>query len=332
MQIFIAGNVESRRTAYFIKAGDELHIDIRFISYKELEQNLSLYTNTIIKLEPPCYNETDFVAYNELCYAYIRQLRRIDAKSKAESVRFINSPSSILLTLDKSKTKEVLSGLRTTPLLPASASNFEELIEITQKQKRKNIFLKPRYGSGAGGIMALRIHPLSGDIRAYTTLKRINGHFYNTKHIYPLRDTREIAPIANVVLKAGAIVEQWVMKDETDEGNYDLRVVSQFGKVEHVVVRYSKGTITNLHLNNKPGTFDDLSLPSSLKDEIAEQCLEANRLLGLNYSGTDILIEKDTLKPYIIEVNGQGDHIYQDIFNENNIYKKQIKHQLCLPL
>ena len=36
-----------------------------------------------------------------------------------------------------------------------------------------------------------------------------------------------------------------------------------------------------------------------------------------------MLIEKG--RPYIIEMNGQGDLIYQDIFSENIIYRSQVE-------
>ncbi len=44
---------------------------------------------------------------------------------------------------------------------------------------------------------------------------------------------------------------------------------------------------------------------------------------GLSMAGLDILLEKNTLRPLVIEMNGQGDLIYQDIFHENRIYREQ---------
>ena len=34
-------------------------------------------------------------------------------------------------------------------------------------------------------------------------------------------------------------------------------------------------------------------------------------------------MEKGSLRPRIIELNGQGDLIYQDIYSENRIYRHQ---------
>ncbi len=43
----------------------------------------------------------------------------------------------------------------------------------------------------------------------------------------------------------------------------------------------------------------------------------------LKSAGIDILLEKGSLKPRIIEMNGQGDLIYQDIYADNLIYRRQ---------
>ena len=42
-------------------------------------------------------------------------------------------------------------------------------------------------------------------------------------------------------------------------------------------------------------------------------------------AGMDIMLGKHNLKPRIIEMNGQGDLIYQDIYQENKIYTEQIR-------
>ena len=45
---------------------------------------------------------------------------------------------------------------------------------------------------------------------------------------------------------------------------------------------------------------------------------------ALSYAGIDVMLKKNTLKPLIIEINGKGDLLYQDIFYENSIYKNQL--------
>ncbi|MDH6358515.1 STM4014 family protein [Parabacteroides sp. PF5-9] len=324
MQALVVSNEVSLRTTYFIKAGTDLGIDTRFITYDELENSLSGYDHVLIKLEPPVYQEAGFVIYHQLCRDYIRLLERIRLMHIADQVRFLNRPEAILSTLDKVKNKERLSGLPTTPLLSSAITCFDELICLLSSGGHSKVFIKPRYGSGAGGIMALRQHRKSGGLVAYTTLSLKEDYVFNTKRINRFTDLKTIALLTDTVFQQGALVEEWVVKDSFEGENYDLRVVVQFGQPKYVVVRCSKGVITNLHLNNRAESFDELLLPEELKEEIDRQSVRAVELSGLQYGGVDILIERDTMLPYIIEVNGQGDHIHRDIYHENNIYKEQL--------
>ena len=44
---------------------------------------------------------------------------------------------------------------------------------------------------------------------------------------------------------------------------------------------------------------------------------------GLQSAGIDLLLEKGSLSPRIIEMNAQGDLIYQDLYDQNQIYRRQ---------
>ena len=39
----------------------------------------------------------------------------------------------------------------------------------------------------------------------------------------------------------------------------------------------------------------------------------------------DVLLEKGSRKPYIIEMNAQGDLLHRDIYGENRIYRRQVE-------
>ena len=41
--------------------------------------------------------------------------------------------------------------------------------------------------------------------------------------------------------------------------------------------------------------------------------------------GVDVLLENGSLRPRVIEMNGQGDLIHQDIYGENAIYARQVR-------
>lgn len=326
MQFFVASNIESRRTTYFIKAGKSLGADARFITYEELLQCLPRMQQAVVKLEPFVYEEAGFEAYTQLCATDREVWKRLGETEKADSVFFLNAPWAILQALDKVACKEALraDGLRVTPLISTDIPTFDVFADRVACCPR-GVFLKPRYGSGAGGILAVRYRPGRKQWVAYTTLVRNESRIYNSKRIRRLTDAREIAVLVETVLKGGALAEEWVAKDSIRGENYDLRVVCRGDQVDYIVVRYSNGAITNLHLNNKAGRFDDLELPVALKEEICSMSIAATQTLGLYYAGVDVLLEKGSRTPYIIEVNGQGDHIYQDLFDENRIYTRQIE-------
>ena len=325
MQIIVVSNSLSKRIEYFVEAGKHLQTEVCFMTYEELFSCLPLLRQAVIKLEPCVSDETDFLKYALLNQAYKETLQRLGEMRLSDDVCFLNTPHALLRALDKKETKQVLMdrGLKVTPMLPSPRS-FDELRELLTGCGR-GCFLKPRYGSGAGGIMAVRYQPNRNKWVVYTTLQQVDGVIHNTKRINRLSTEKEMIPLAEAVMQTEAILEEWIPKEQLQGENYDLRVVCRESEIDYIVVRCSKGSITNLHLNNKAHWWNELSLPEVVRQQIYFQCQEAVQSLDLQYAGVDVLIERGTDIPYIIEVNGQGDHVYQDMFAHNSIYIQQIK-------
>ena len=325
MQIIVVSNSLSKRIEYFIEAGKHLQVEVRFMTYRELFNCLPQLRQAVIKLEPCVSDETNFLKYALLNQAYKETLQRLGEMRLSDDVCFLNTPHALLRALDKKETKQVLMdrGLKVTPMLPSPRS-FDELRELLTGCGR-GCFLKPRYGSGAGGVMAIRYQPNRNKWVVYTTLQQVDGVIHNTKRINRLSSEKEMIPLAEAVMQTEAILEEWIPKEQLQGENYDLRVVCRESEIDYIVVRCSKGSITNLHLNNKAHWWNELSLPEVVRQQIYFQCQEAVQSLDLQYAGVDVLIERGTDIPYIIEVNGQGDHVYQDMFAHNSIYIQQIK-------
>ena len=324
MQAIVVSNTESLRTQYFIKAGQDLGIDTAFVSYDDLLLNPSKYQDKLIKLEPPEHEEFEIARYNVLNAEYKELLSFIAENEETRKLNFLNRPEAILRTLDKLNTKILLSRLSQTPMLNFESDNLNDLIKLMDETSHHAVFIKPRFGSGAGGIIALRKKPGDNKLVAYTSIIEKSGKMFNTNRLNRLSNKNEIEILVNFILQSGVLFEEWISKEKFQEQPFDLRVVCQFGKVKYIVVRCGKVAITNLHLNNNAISFDKLQLSKNCTKKIVKMCIETNKILELTYSGIDILIAKGTETPYIIEVNGQGDHIYQDIFEENSIYKEQL--------
>ena len=169
-----------------------------------------------------------------------------------------------------------------------------------------------------------------GDPTGFRTLPRLGiqgdpeARLLNTKRLRCFSKKEEIRPLLDRLLKTGCIVERWYAKASYGDFSYDLRAVVQGGELDFLLARLSKGPITNLHLNNHPLEVSALGLPDEVLAQIGELCRRAMACYpGLWSAGIDILLERGSLKPRIIEMNGQGDLLYQDIYGENQIYRRQ---------
>ncbi len=146
----------------------------------------------------------------------------------------------------------------------------------------------------------------------------------NTKRLRRFSKPEEIIPLLNRILSLDCVVERWYVKEEYQGYSYDLRAVVQEGDIDFLLARLSKGPITNLHLNNRPLEAGMLGLPASVLESVEEICRKSMKCFaGLRSAGIDILLERGSLKPRIIEMNAQGDLIYQDIYHQNRIYSHQ---------
>lgn len=323
MGICLIGTEGSKRREYFIKAAEAYQIPVRFVAWHEVE-TVDL-CHEIVKIDPPSYSSADISDLGSQTETYLSRLSYLENAG----CRFLNTPAGIKSVLDKRHCKEVLAkhDIPATYMVKENVRTVEELEEIMEKYRMYSVFIKPVFCSGAAGVVALRWYPKRKRAMAYTSCYVQNGELVNTKTLYHLDKESDIRLLLQKVLALGAIVERWHPKASFKGKSYDLRVVWQFGKIAFMVARQSAGPITNLHLNNAPLDWQRLSLKEETLMAIHGLCQDAMKLFpGLSMAGIDVLLEKETLCPRIIEINGQGDLMYQDIFAENRIYKQQVEY------
>lgn len=332
--MILVGTKQHKRTEYMRQAAKQQGLPFSLLSYEhsytELLEQLH-HISGAVKIDPPSFHEDALAPMKEQLERYQSFLNQLCSCH----CQFLNHPSALVTLLDKYQCKEVLRqhGLFVTDCLTSHLQSMEELIALMEKRRVTSVFLKPIHYSGAAGVVALRRNPATGEFIAITSSAVRQGQLYNTKHLYRMTKWEEIRELLDCLLPLGLMVERWVPKDTINGMSYDLRVVVQFGKVIHIVVRQSKGPITNLHLNNCAGTVEVLSLSRQRMEAIEELCVKAVGLFdGLAYAGVDVLLNKKSKQPYIIEMNGQGDLIYQDIFAKNRIYGEQAAYMKHLEL
>lgn len=336
-QVVLLGSPDTKRTIYLEKAARREGFPIAFVDWKSWSdfQRLPAAAELFVKVDPPLWSSCSLEELNWLADSYIQQLKELGRLVQKQRIVFWNSPSAIIELLDKRACKARLqrAGLPVTEMMRTyvlennEKLTVEQLFEEMHRQRMHQVFIKPVRGSGAAGVSALRLQPQTGRMALYScALIQADGALVNTKCLRRFSKAEEILPLLERILAMDCIVERWYAKAEYQGCSYDLRAVVQEGRLDFLLGRLSKGPITNLHLNNKPLELAALKLPAHTLEDIAELCQKSMQIYpGLRSAGIDILLEKGSMKPRIIEMNAQGDLIYQDIYNENSIYGHQVR-------
>ncbi len=352
-QAVLLGNPGTKRTEYLRQAAARAAVPVLFVDWADCEGWIAHIPENqgnqyFLKIDPPLWESCSLGELDRLAAEYRGRLEKLEKAASRHSIEFLNHPLPIGELLDKRECKARLSaaGLPVTEVLqwreerpfsmmkkkPADRELLTDrsglankLLERMEEQGICQVFIKPVNGSGAAGVSAFRRQPRTGQMALYTcSLERPDTGFINTKRLRRFSKPSEIFPLLDKLLGLDCVVERWYAKAEYQGYSYDLRVVAQEGKMDFLLARLSKGPITNLHLNNHPLEASALGLPESVIATVGHICQKAmNCFPGLRSAGIDILLEKGSLRPRIIEMNAQGDLIYQDIYSHNAIYGHQ---------
>ncbi len=330
-QAVLLGEPGTKRTEYFRQAARQEGMSVSFLDWKDYKEGIRRLSGNriVLKIDPPRWESCLLKELNDLADDYKSRLEELAFMAKSQDIEFFNHPSGILLLLDKKECKKALmqAKIPVTESLDVPCRDTEQLLAQMESRKICQVFIKPVKGSGAAGVSAFRIQPKRGRMVLYTCafLHPQKGPV-NTKRLRCFSDPEDIFPLLTQILETDCIVERWYAKARYGQASYDLRAVVQEGKTDFLLARLSEGPITNLHLNNRPLALEALKLPGEVQKQIADLCKKAMDCYPqLRSAGIDILLERGSLKPRIIEMNGQGDLIYQDIYADNLIYRRQVR-------
>ncbi len=310
-------------------------------SWEFLVRSTDSWENVFLKIDPPLWESCCLDELNILARDYENKLQWLAELGKKRQITFLNRPEDIRALLDKRACKrrlaeagipvtEELDGVEQAVLPTAETlddvGRAELLLDSMEHHRIYQVFIKPVCGSGAAGTAAFRWQPRSGRMILYTCAIEDprTGRLVNTKRLRRFTDREQVLSMIGRLLQLNCIAERWYAKAEHNGFSYDLRAVVQDGRMDFILARLSSGPITNLHLNNHPLKGEELGLPRHVMEDVEQVCIRAAKCYpGLRSVGIDVLLEKGSLRPRIIELNGQGDLIYQDIYDQNRIYLHQ---------
>lgn len=335
----LLGNRDTKRTIYFEKAARQNGLPFLFLEWDEWRRRgFPAGGELFVKIDPPVWSDGHLSGLNDLVDSYRNDLKALEKEASVS--QFLNPPRELMELLNKIRCKHVLheAGLPVTQSLGADIGDSETLLSRMKEMRIFSVFIKPVSGSGAAGVTAFRVQPRTGRMAAYSCAAPDPAFFkaesstafrpplINTKKLHTFTEPAEILIFLDSLLSLGCIVERWYPKADFQGWSYDMRAVCQYGALDFLLARLSKGPVTNLHLNNHPLEASRLMLPEGVIPAIEELCQRALGCYpGLRSAGIDILLEKGSLKPRIIEMNGQGDLLYQDIYDKNEIYSHQVR-------
>lgn len=334
-QAVLLGNPDTKRTIYLGHAAEKAGLHVLFLDWSGWREHFPA-GDIFLKIDPPLWDSCFLGQLGELAGDYRARLKELSSMAKGRDIVFFNHPDDIIALLDKRACKARLTeaGVPVTEALEGErpgepVKNAEQLLEQMADRRMYQVFIKPVYGSGAAGIGAFRWQPGSGQMVLYTCALEYETEagerrLVNTKKLRRFSERGQVFRLLNCLLKLDCVVERWYAKAEHQGFSYDLRAVVQGGKMDFCLGRLSRGPVTNLHLNNHPTELGQLGLPAAVIDQVERVCTQAMSCWdGLYGGGIDILLERGSLKPRVIEMNAQGDLIYQDIYHENRIYRHQ---------
>nr|WP_086939423.1 STM4014 family protein [Thaumasiovibrio occultus] len=251
------------------------------------------------------------------------------AKAQQATVNYLNTPEAIIAMTDKWHCQQALAqqGIAVPALYPQSltaADRFETLRRWMLSEKRYQVFIKPRFGSSASGVVALRLHPDGERMIARTSLEiDAGGKFYNSLKIRAYQARAQIESLFDAIVAQQGYVETWLPKPTLNGFSFDLRMVVIKGVAAHYVTRCSRSPMTNLHLGNQRG--DILAHPKgeiwlAQARAIAERAAKA--IDGAGCVGADILVGPAGC--YVLELNAFGDLLPRIEHQGQTSYQRQV--------
>lgn len=242
--------------------------------------------------------------------------------------RVVNAPADITLMTDKLACQRHLTqhGVP-TPALLGPVHSYEHLQSLLRHHGLDRVYLKPRYGSSASGVVAYRRNR-TGRQQATTSasLLRVGGEtrLFNVKRIARHESAADIAALVDALAAQELYAEAWLDKPRCGDSHYDLRVVAIAGQPAHRVARLGRQMMTNLHLDNQRG-----DVASLLNDADMAALEAATRQAALAFpasgvAGYDLVVRRG--QAHVLEANAFGDLLPGLLWQGHDTYAAQLRH------
>lgn len=264
-----------------------------------------------------------------------RALERIEQTlAAAPPAAVTNLPADVACMFDKRRCHARLraAGVEVPESL-GPVQGWEELRTRMAELRRPRVFVKLAGSSSASGVVALETQ--GARLVARTTVQLVRSgdageaRLYNVKRVHRYTDAADVAAIVDAILREGAQVEAWFPKAGLEGRAFDLRVVVIGGRPRHVVVRTSRGPLTNLHIGGDnrrgdPGLVRERLGEAAWSDALDVAARAAACFPRTLLAGVDVAVHAGRRRVAVLEVNAFGDLLPGALHEGQDTYAAQV--------
>lgn len=255
--------------------------------------------------------------------AMARLAHQLDALPRAHAV---NAPGEITLMTDKLTCQRHLAEHGVAiPALLGRIDGYEHLQSLLREHDLDRVYLKPRYGSSASGVVAYRRNK-TGRQQATTSasIVHVGGEtrLFNVKRIARHEKAADIAALVDALAAQELYAEAWLDKPRCGDSHYDLRVVAIAGQPAHRVARLGTQMMTNLHLDNQRADAASLLNAADMAALEASVLQAAQAFPASGVAGYDLVVRRG--QAHVLEANAFGDLLPGLLWQGRDTYAAQL--------
>jgi glutathione synthase/RimK-type ligase-like ATP-grasp enzyme len=283
-------------------------------------------------LPVPAVRRHGEIAHGSLVHAGLADaLSTLAASLRARPwVHCVNRPETLIAMADKLGCQYTLAarGLP-VPALLGPVGDFGTLTEAMQAHGARRVFVKPRYGSSASGVLALETDG-RGRYAATSSVefRTDEGRLYNSLRIRRYQGA-EVGCLVDRLAGEELYAERWIAKPRAGRACFDARLVVLAGRPAHRVARLSARPMTNLHLGNARAELADLLGPESITRAEALAVAALSAFPGAQLAGVDLIA--DAHQATVLELNACGDWLPRLVWQGRSVHEALVDTLSGLP-
>jgi len=222
---------------------------------------------------------------------------------KNKKIEYINPPASCVLDRDKKRTTQLLNkkGISTPKIYKVSGvSQINRVLDECGA-----LYIKPVFGAMGKGISFITKKDCWTNFVFRNN--RIKSRTYDYNWDFTKISQKRRNDFLKTLIKKKFIFEEAINLATVKRRKFDIRVYVIFGKVVYFYAKSAprRAFVTNWSQGGRieKKKFLKKAIPEEKIEEIKRVARNAAKIMGLNYAGVDIILDKGLDKVYFLEAH-----------------------------